>query len=557
MTALICALNTKFIHSSLAPWYLCAAVHNTSGGKAQVFEGTINENVNDLLSKILNYDFDIIGFSVYIWNKKQAIQLAKLIKEKRENVKIVFGGPEVSYNAEEILSENDYVDYVISGEGEEPFSSLVSGKPEADIKGLCYRKGNEIVIKPPYVSNFDPPFPYVDEYFETLNGRIVYLETSRGCPFNCAFCLSGRCGGVRFFDIEESKKKILLLANSGTQTVKFIDRTFNANKKRAIELFNFIIDSYNDKKIPPSVCFHFEIEGELVDCETIETLKKAPKGLFQFEIGLQSFNERTLEYINRKTDLEKLSKIIKEIISLGNIHVHIDLIAGMSYEDMDSFKNSFNKAVELRPHMLQLGFLKLLHGSDMRENKGKFKFEYSNEPPYEVVSTEWMKKEELEKLHIFEDVFEKLYNSARFYNTCKYLFSKVENIFEAIMSFALYCEKSKVENTLDDFTKAVLDYFTTALYINSRELRDYLAIDRLTTNRMGTLPECLRIHSPVIKKMLNELEQNSDTKREKNVKRAATILPTMKKFIYVDYKNFDKVQKTYKLHEIFINFDEF
>ena len=557
MKILIFALNSKFIHSSLAPWYLKAAIEKGTDTKVEVVEGTINESEDELISRILHNEFDLIGFSTYIWNKKLVLLLAKKVKQYKPGVKVVLGGPEVSYNAKTILEENFFVDFIISGEGEEPFEQIAKDVPYEEIDGLSFRKNGTIVIKPPHVSKFDPPFPYTDEYLKALNNRIAYIETSRGCPFNCAFCLSGRCGGVRFFDLDESKRKILLLANSGTQTVKFIDRTFNANKKRAIELFEFIIDNYNDGNIPPSVCFHFEIEGELVDEDTINVLKTSPNGLFQFEIGLQSFNEKTLEYINRKTNLNKLTSAIKEIISLGNIHVHIDLIAGMSYESYESFKNSFNEAILLRPHMLQLGFLKLLHGAEMREDTKKFQFEYSSEPPYEVISTEWMTKDELKQLHLFENIFEKMYNSARFRNTCEYIFSSTENVFESIMDFAQFCDREKVKNTLDDFTLAMMNYFGGQLYINRRELRDYLAIDRLSTNKMGTLPEFLKIHSPIIKKMLCELEKDKVTRREKNVKRSATILPSMNKFIYVDYKNIDKVQKSYRINEVFINFDEF
>lgn len=555
MNVLICAINSKYIHSSLAPWYLKAAVNSTSKACCEILECTINEREEEIFQKLCQKQYELICFSTYIWNVKMVIRLSKRLKEK-ENTKILLGGPEVSYNAKEILAEYDFIDYVISGEGEEPLAALIAGKKPKEISGLLYRNGEEIVIKSPHVSKKDPPFPYSDEYLESLNGRITYLETSRGCPFNCAFCLSGRCGGVRFFDLEESKRKILLLANSGTQTVKFIDRTFNANKKRAIEIFQFIIDAYNDKKIPPSVCFHFEIEGELVDEKTFETLKKAPNGLFQFEIGLQSFNEETLNHINRKTDLNKLSKVIEKIIALENIHVHIDLIAGMTYETMSSFANGFNKAIKLRPHMLQLGFLKLLHGADMREDSDKYYCEYSNEPPYEIISTEWMSNAELKSIHIFEDVFEKLYNSARFPSTCEYIFSKVENVFEALMDFAIFCEENNVENKLDNFTEAILKYFGNLQYINRRELRDFLAIDRLSSNRMGNLPECIKIHSPIIKKTLNELEKNPNTRKEKGIKRAATILPSKNEFVYVDYKNFDKVKKSYKINKIFINFDE-
>ena len=553
MKILFCAINSKYIHSTLAAWYLKRAVEKQDAS-AVVLEATINEKTDTVLAKILSCDFDAIAFSTYIWNKNMVIELAKGVKEATGKT-VILGGPEVSYNAGEILSLYSFVDYVVSGEGEIPFERIVKGDNKADIEGLCYRKDCEIVVKDPYISFVDPPFPYTQDYLEALNGRITYLETSRGCPFHCAFCLSGRCGGVRFFDLEESKRKIITLANSGTQTVKFIDRTFNANKKRANQIFQFIIDEYG-KKIPTSVCFHFEIEGELVDDEMIEILKTAPSGLFQFEIGLQSFNEKTLLYINRRTNLKKLTDVIQKIIALGNIHVHIDLIAGMSYEDMCSFENSFNKALALRPHMLQLGFLKLLHGAKMREDTKKYSFEYSSEPPYEVISTEWMNRQELEQLHIFEDVFEKLYNSARFPHTCEYIFSNTSNAFEMIFGFAKYCKKEKLENNLDAFTKALFEYFSAQAGFDKNRLRDMLAIDRLSTNKMGSLPEFFKVHSPLLKSTLNELEKSPQTKRKKGVKRAATLLLSEPSFVYVDYDDLDKVKKAYKVNKFFINIEQ-
>ena len=553
MKILFCAINSKYIHSTLAAWYLKRAVEKQDAS-AVVLEATINEKTDTVLAKILSCDFDVIAFSTYIWNKNMVIELAKGVKEATGKT-VIFGGPEVSYNAGEILSLYSFVDYVVSGEGELPFERIVKGDNKADIEGLCYRKDCEIVVKEPYISFVDPPFPYTQDYLEALNGRITYLETSRGCPFHCAFCLSGRCGGVRFFDLEESKRKIITLANSGTQTVKFIDRTFNANKKRANQIFQFIIDEYG-KKIPTCVCFHFEIEGELVDDEMIEILKTAPSGLFQFEIGLQSFNEKTLLYINRRTNLKKLTDVIQKIIALGNIHVHIDLIAGMSYEDMCSFEKSFNKALALRPHMLQLGFLKLLHGAEMREDTKKYSFEYSSEPPYEVISTEWMNRQELEQLHIFEDVFEKLYNSARFPHTCEYIFANTTNAFETVFGFAKYCKKEKLENNLDAFTKALFEYFSAQAGFDKNKLRDMLAIDRLSTNKMGSLPEFLKVHSPLLKSTLNELEKSPQTKRKKGVKRAATLLLSEPLFVYVDYDDLDKVKKAYKVNKFFINIEQ-
>lgn len=554
MKILFCALNSKYIHSTLAPWYLAAACEEVGGVTSTVFEGTVNEKIEDLYRKIEAYEFDVIGFSTYIWNKKYVLDLARLVKHKL-NKTVILGGPEVSYNPKEILEENEYVDAVISGEGEEIFYEIASGKNYCEIDGVSYRKNGEIIVKNPRASTKNPPFPYTEKYLAALNGRIAYLETSRGCPFRCAFCLSGGQGSVRFFDLEQSKRKILILASSGTQTVKFIDRTFNADRKRANEIFNFIIEEYG-KKIPTDVCFHFEIEATLIDDETIKVIEKAPQGLFQFEIGLQSFNEKTLQYIYRRSNLEKTVNSIKRIISLGNIHVHIDLIAGLSFETYETFANGFNQALKLRPHMLQLGFLKLLHGAEMREDGERFEAEYSLEPPYEVTSTKWLSGEELKELHIFEDVFEKLYNSGRFQRTVEYIFSLSENPFNDIMSFANYCKEQHIPNTLDDFTEALYEFFSARGGTDKLVLRDMLALDRLSTNKMGVLPEFLKVRSPKIKAILNELEKNKETRREKNVKRAATLLLSRPVFAYVDYKNLHKVKKTYKVNEIYINIDE-
>ncbi len=533
MKLTLCALNSKFIHSALAVWYLYSAVKEKCN--CSVVEGTINEEFEKLLERIEKSKSDIVAFSTYIWNKALVIKLAKEVK-KRTGAKILLGGPEVSYNAEEILRENSFVDYVISGEGEEVLTKLCEKVELDEIDGLCYKKAGEVVIKEPFVSKKDPPNPYSEEYLKTLNGRIAYIETSRGCPFSCAFCLSGRCGGVRFFDVEKAKENIVLLANSGTQTVKFIDRTFNADRKRAREIFEFIINQYK-KRIPEGVCFHFEIEGELLDEETFEVLRGAPAGLIQFEIGLQSFNDKTLTAINRKTNFEHLCKNVKRVLELGNIHTHIDLIIGLPYENFDSFRNSFNKAFELSPHMLQVGFLKLLYGTELRENPN-VKSVFTDTPPYEILSNRWLDADEIQILHSFEDVFEKLYNSRRFALTCEYLCSLFETPFDMFASFAEYV-MDKDYNTLDKLTYLVYDYFTRFAFADTRKLRDALAIDRLATNRMGALPEFLKVKHPSLKKTLNALEQSSATKRPKNIKRAATPLLAENKIAYVDYDHCD------------------
>lgn len=552
---LLCAINSKYIHSNLSVWCLAAGIEKYAPSvEYDVLECTINESYEQILSKIIAFDFDTIGISTYIWNVELVLRLTKAIK-KLKGTTIILGGPEVSYNSKDILEQNPSVDYIISGEGEESFAQLVSTANPKNIPGVTYRTNTEIVYNSERVCLDDPPSPYTQRYFESLNGRISYIETSRGCPFRCAFCLSGASGGVRFFDEEKSKNNIISLANSGSKTIKFIDRTFNADKKRANRIFQFIIDNYG-KKVPESVCFHFEIAGELIDDNTLEVLKKAPKGLFQFEIGLQSFNEKTLEHINRKTNIEKLTKNIEKLIALGNIHIHIDLIVGMSYENMSSFANSFNKALELNPHALQIGFLKLLHGAEMRENREKHVCQFSSRAPYEIIENPWLSAEELGKLHLLEDVFEKMYNSKRFPDTCRLVFSCVEDKFQYFYQMGIAYDRQKIPNNLDDFTKFVFNFTVDYTGIDKALLRDKMALDRLSTNKMGYLPELLKIHSPTIKRELLLLDKSEETKRKKGVKRSATVLLTENKLIYVDYDTEDKIKKSYKIREKIIQKDE-
>ena len=534
MKVTLCAINSKYIHSSLAVWYLKSSIKDKC--QCDVVEGTINESIETIVARIEKSAPDILALSTYIWNRDFVFSLAKQIKENT-GAEILLGGPEVSFNAKEILESCSFVDYIISGEGEEPLAKLCSGELLDKIEGLCYKKGGGVVIKEPFVSKNDPPNPYTNEYLEALNGRIAYLETSRGCPFKCAFCLSGRCGGVRFFDLEKSKKNILLLAKSGAKTVKFVDRTFNADRKRAMNIFSFIIDEY-EKGIPKGVCFHFEIEGELLDDETLNILKKAPKGLIQFEIGLQSFNIETLKAIDRRTNLDLLTTNIKKVLALGNIHTHIDLIIGLPYEGLNSFKMGFDLAYMLKPHMLQIGFLKLLHGARLRERTEEDNCEFSDTPPYEFKSNAWLSRGEIEKLHAFENVFEKMYNSRRFASTCDYLVSLYNSPFDMFMGLSEYAVKRNTQ-TLDEFTRCVYEYFNKLSCVDKNKLRDALAIDRLATNRMGALPEFLKVRHPCLKKTLNALEQSEQTKRPKNTKRAATVLLTENKLAYVDYDHCD------------------
>ncbi len=549
MKALICALNTKYVHSSLAPWCLLAGVREYAPEcECRVVEGTINEEEESILNKILENDFEIIGFCTYIWNVQMVLSLAEKIK-KRTKATVVLGGPEVSYNSREILLKNPFIDLVILGEGERPFAELCVGKAYPEIGGLAYKMGGEVVENEPYEPLENPPSPYTQEYFSSLGGRISYIETSRGCPYRCAFCLSGRCGGVRFFDIDEAKANILALAKSGSKTIKFIDRTFNADKKRAKELFAFIIDNYGDE-IPNGVCFHFEIEGDILDDELICLLSSAPLGSIQLEIGLQSFNESTLRAINRKPNTKRLCENIKKLLKPQNIHIHIDLIAGLPYEDMQSIEESFNRAIALAPHMLQLGFLKLLHGSELRNKAEDYEIEYSRSAPYEVKSTKWLTKAELEALHITEDFFDRFYNSGRFLLTTNYIYEKIENPFKLYTELGVFVNERQQNRSLDELSRLVYEYLCARPELDGERVRDCMALDRLATNREGSLPEHLRIRTPELRKYLNMLEENVETRAKKGVKRAITIMKSEPCAVYVDYDRKNPVTNRYNLKQI-------
>ena len=554
INAVICCLNSKYIHSSLAPWCLLAGVeeHCNETICAQVVEGTINEAMEEVLGRIISLQPAVVGFCCYIWNITAVFELVQLVKEKLPHCVIVLGGPEVSYHAGEVLQRAPLVSYVISGEGELPFAMLLSALAEGlaveSIPGLCYRKGGSIVISKPYTPCEMPQSPYSKGYLEALRGRIAYLESSRGCPYSCAFCLSGRCGGVRYYDLERTKEEILLLANSGAKTIKLVDRTFNANQKRAKALFSFFICHYGSQ-IPEGVCFHFEIAGDLLDEETLSLLKDAPIGSMQFEIGLQSFHEESLRAIRRKTNVEKLKENIKALISLGNAHIHIDLIAGLPYEDYKTFQQSFHEAYALSPHMLQLGFLKLLHGAPMREEAQSFPCTYQSEPPYTVINTPWLTEEELWLLHQTEHALDRLYNRGRFRRTLQYLLSCLD-----MTPFQLYCQfgcmlaKTKEEqSSLDALTALVYSYFSSQPGVDQTKLRDLMVCDRLATNASGKLPAILRIEDPKLKEAVKRFEQTHG--RTKGVKRGYALLYSEGCFVYVEYREKNPVTGEYALQK--------
>ncbi len=502
MTVILGCLNSKYIHASLAPWCLKAGIDTycKSDIKVSVLESTINSDLDEYIKTIISQNPNIICFSCYIWNIEKTLYICEKLKAKL-NCKIILGGPEVSYRSVNVLENYCFIDFVLSGEGEESLPKLLDliyfNNDLSLADGLTYRFENKLIKTNEKVYSGTPVSPYTEEFFKSLNKRICYIETSRGCPFRCAFCLSGRCSPLRFFNIDTVKESILKLANSGTKTVKFVDRTFNANPDRANEIISFIISNYKTA-IPEGVCFHFEVAGDILTEATLNILKSAPTGLFQLEIGMQSFNEETLKAINRKTNTSKLQENIKKLVSFKNMHIHIDLIAGLTGEDMASFEKSFDIGFSLKPHMLQLGFLKLLYGADMRENPEKYPCEYSSKPPYEVTQTPCLTRTEIIKIKKCEDALERLYNSGKFLYTLDYLLKEC-----GFTPFKLFMEVgNKIDGTkmpLSEYALCVFEFFKE--YADPDILKEKIICDLIESHSGSHIPKAFLNYSTLHKKI--------------------------------------------------------
>ncbi len=532
MKVAICCLNAKYIHASLAPWCLYSGVEMFCPDtiEKKVFEFTINGDLNTFISSVREYKPDIISFTCYIWNITKTLDVCKQIKEITDAT-IVLGGPEVSYRPRDVLTGYPYIDYILSGEGEETYPLLInkfnSNEPVNDVPGITYKYNGKVISVPEKECTSTPPSPYTESFMEKLNGRIVYIETSRGCPYRCAFCLSGRCSKLRFFDIKQVEADIIKLANSGTQTLKFIDRTFNADARRANEIISFILENHFNGSIPDNVCFHFEIAGDILKESTMELLKKAPAGLFQLEIGIQSFNTKTLTAINRKTDIIKLKDNIQKLIAFDNMHIHIDLIAGLTYEDFESFKNSFNIAYNLKAHMLQLGFLKLLYGSEMRENPQKYPCKYSADPPYEVTETPWLSVNEIKSLKLTEDALDRLYNTGRFIKSLNYLITECNyEPFNLFFEFGTMINGSKM--TLSQYAEHFYTYFKEKDNVDGEILRENILFDMLCCSSSLQIPDSIKINEPMYRQAKRKFTEGTTDKIK------VAVLPEMGKILVVN-----------------------
>ncbi len=500
MKVVLVAVNSKYIHSNLAVRYLKAYTKDLDYN-CNIMEFSINDREERIVEEILYEKPNIIGFSCYIWNIEFVKKVSTLIKLIDSNIEIIYGGPETSYNPIEFLTEN-IGEYLIEGEGEDTYRELINFKINIEvngdnnncenIKGLYYKSkegiiygGNRLLMD---MNNI--VFPYEAE--DDLKNKIVYYEASRGCPFNCKYCLSSTTHGVRFLNIDRVLKELQYFIDKKVKLVKFVDRTFNCNKTFANAIWSYLIENGEN------TCFHFEVSADLFSSESMNILSKAPSGMFQFEVGVQTTNNEILRNINRTIEFSTIKEKVLELNKLKNIKQHLDLIAGLPGEDFNSFRKSFNEVYEISPEELQLGFLKLLKGSQMREESEKWGMVYSPYPPYEILKTKNISYDELIILKKIEHMVDKYLNSGKFYTILN--FFKKSNKFKDIFEF--YYELSKFYDGKGYFRRSIasVDYYSLFVEFNDfikagekELLLDIIRYEYFSYNNTKWIPDFLRI----------------------------------------------------------------
>lgn len=494
MKILLAACNAKYIHSNLAVYNLksCSGEYSS---RVVVKEYTINQIRDDILKDIYLEQPDVICFSCYIWNISFVRELVPDLKKILPQVEFWAGGPEVSYDAVEFLKKNPVFFGVMVGEGEETFHELagyyIERKPEtlSGICGVAFRdenKGRNIVHTGwrELMDLSKVPFAYSN--LTEFKNRIIYYESSRGCPFSCSYCLSSIDKKLRFRDIELVKKELQFFIDNKVPQVKFVDRTFNCKHDHAMEIWRYITE--NDNGITN---FHFEISADLLRAEELALMKTMRPGLIQLEIGVQSTNPQTIKAIRRTMDFEKLKGIVEQIHSFGNIHQHLDLIAGLPYEGYDSFHKSFCDVYALRPEQFQLGFLKVLKGSYMMEMTGEYQILYKDREPYEVLSTAWLTYGEILRLKMVESMVEVYYNSGQFKNTLVFLEKYFDDPFRMYEALGRFYEKkgySEISHSRMRRYEILMEFAGEQKEIPSEALSDVMLLDLYLRENLKSRP---------------------------------------------------------------------
>ena len=440
MKILLAACNAKYIHSNLAVYDL-KAYSSDYDEHVILREYTINQPKDEILKDIYSSGADVVCFSCYIWNISFVRELIRDLVKILPKTAFWAGGPEVSYDAEKFLTEMPEMTGVMVGEGEKTFHDLlefyIDGKDSLEeISGIAYRTGDKIIHNGWRELMDLSAIPFVYEHLEKFENRIIYYESSRGCPFSCSYCLSSIDKKLRFRDLELVKKELQFFLDHRVPQVKFVDRTFNCKHEHAMTIWKYILEHDNGV-----TNFHFEISADLLREEEMELMSQMRPGLIQLEIGVQSTNSETIRAIHRHMDLKKLEHCVNRVHSFRNIHQHLDLIAGLPYEDYDTFHQSFNDVYQMKPDQLQLGFLKVLKGSLMQKEAEGYGIVYKEKEPYEVLSTNWLTYGEVLKLKMVESMVEVYYNSGQFWHTLEYLVPLEKDAFTFYEKLGFFYEK--------------------------------------------------------------------------------------------------------------------
>lgn len=499
MKILLVACNAKYIHSNLAVYDLQAYASDYAD-HIVLKEYTINQQKDDIMRDIYLEHPEVVCVSCYIWNLSFVKELMADLIKILPGADFWAGGPEVSYDAEKFLTENSEFKGVMVGEGEETFKELagyyVEKNPQnlKDMTGICYRDGDQIIHNGWRQIMDLSSIPFIYKDLSEFKNRIIYYESSRGCPFSCSYCLSSIDKKLRFRDTETVKKELQFFIDNKVPQVKFVDRTFNCKHDHAMAIWKYINEHDNGV-----TNFHFEISADLLREEELQEMSTMRPGLIQLEIGVQSTNPDTIKAIHRTMDFEKLKGIVDRIHSFGNIHQHLDLIAGLPYEDYDSFRHSFNDVYALKPQQLQLGFLKVLKGSHMMEMCREYGIVYKTQEPYEVLSTKWLDYDHVLKLKTVENMVEVYYNSGQFQNTLEYLekfFPDAFSIYERLGSFYMEKGYGDVSHTRMRRYEILLEFLEDVPEISMDQVKDQMVYDLYLRENLKSRPGFARDQKP-------------------------------------------------------------
>lgn len=515
---LLVGINAKYIHSNLGIYCIEAYAneHGIGKDKLKLCEYTINQNEAAILADIYENKPDMVAFSCYIWNIEYVLRISRELKKVLPDTDIWCGGPEVSFDTEKLLEQNMWLKGIMSGEGEETFFELaqyymgILGRELKDIDGISYRDNDVVTVNKERdrMSMDDIVFPYKD--IGALKNRIIYYETSRGCPYGCSYCLSSVEKKVRFRSLELVERELQFFIDNKVKQVKFVDRTFNCNHEHTMAIWKYIGEHDNG-----ITNFHFELSADLLTEDEIALVSSFRPGLVQFEIGVQSTNPDTLRAIHRNHDLTGLKKRVSEVYEGRNIHQHLDLIAGLPYEDYETFRNSFNEVYDMKPDQLQLGFLKVLKGSPIHCDSDKYGIVCQDIPPYEVLHTDWLSFEDILKLKQVEDMVERYYNSMQFEASVKFMVQRADTPFDFFMQIGKFfhdkgydaMQQSRIGNyeILYEFAKTKLGQEDIKI------LEQLLIFDLYARENLKKRPEFIDYESGIPdKEFIREFYQNKE-----------------------------------------------